>query len=150
MIEAGDWPSAKEMRRLASAAVAATLATLAPTIAPAAEVSVVFTNDDRVRALNRRYRSRDTATNVLSFPGPRDDSGRFSPLLGDIVLAREVIVNEAAAEGLPIANHVTHLIVHGLLHLLGYDHRTGAEAAVMEGLETAILAHLGIADPFAH
>lgn len=148
VVEAGDWPAAAELRRLAESAVARSLAAAAE-LAPAAEVCVVFTDDDRIRALNRRYRGRDAATNVLSFPAPPPVPGKLGPLLGDIVLARDTIVDEAAAAGLTIADHLTHLIVHGFLHLLGYHHDTDADAAVMEPLETAILAGLGIADPYA-
>jgi probable rRNA maturation factor len=85
----------------------------------------------------------------LSFPAPGQEKGGFGPLLGDIVLARETIDKEAELAGLTPAAHLTHLIVHGFLHLLGYDHLHDADAAIMEGLETAVLAGLGIADPYA-
>ena len=149
MVEAGDWPAAAELRRLAESAVARSLAAVTAELAPPAEVCVVFTDDDRIRALNRRYRGRDAATNVLSLPAAPPMPGKLGPLLGDIVLARTTIVDEAAAAGLTITDHLTHLIVHGFLHLLGYDHGTDADAAVMERLDTAILARLGIADPYA-
>ncbi len=120
-----------------------------PPLAADAEVSLVFTDDARVRVLNRQYRGKDKPTNVLSFPAAPLYSGRLGPLLGDIVMARETIVAESATQGLDFADHLTHLIIHGFLHLVGYDHETDGEAAVMERLETAILARLGIADPYA-
>ncbi len=118
-------------------------------IADDAEVSLVFTDDSSVRMLNRQYRGKDRPTNVLSFPAAPLVPGRLGPPLGDIVLARETIASESEAQGLDFANHLTHLIIHGFLHLLGYDHETDEEAAIMERLETAILGRLGIADPYA-
>ncbi len=120
-----------------------------PAIADDAEVSLVFTDDERVRVLNRQYRGKDAPTNVLSFPAAPLAPGRLGPPLGDIVLARETIAAKSVAEGLDFAHHLTHLIVHGFLHLLGYDHEADGEAALMERLETAILARLAIADPYA-
>jgi probable rRNA maturation factor len=86
---------------------------------------------------------------VLSFPSAPVGKGVLPPMIGDIVLAAETVAAEAAAAGLTIDAHIAHLLVHGFLHLVGYDHELDAEAAVMEGLETAILAGLGIADPYA-
>ncbi len=148
-VEAGDWPPAPELARLAERAVAAALAAVDAVIAEPAEVSMVFTDDAHVRVLNRDYRGVDAPTNVLSFPAQAQVPGRFGPLVGDIVLARETIAGEAAARGLTLPDHLTHLIVHGFLHLFGYDHEVDDDAAVMERLETAILARLGIADPYA-
>ena len=130
-------------------ALAACLAAGLPAMAAEPEVSLVFADDARIRALNRQYRGKDRPTNVLSFPAAPLDSGRLGPPLGDIVMARETIAAEAAAEGLNFTDHLTHLIIHGFLHLVGYDHETDDEAAVMEQLETAILGRLGIADPYA-
>jgi probable rRNA maturation factor len=114
-----------------------------------AEFSIVLTDDAAMRRLNRAWRSRDRPTNVLSFPSARSSTGRSAPrLLGDIVIAHETTAREAAAAGKSIKNHVSHLAVHGFLHLLGYDHENDEEAEEMEGLERAILAKLGIADPF--
>ena len=147
LIEAGDWPDEAILRRLVDRAVETTLAALRPDLAPSAEVSLVFTDDAHMRALNRRYRGKDSATNVLSFPAAPIDPRHPGPLLGDVVLAFETVAAEAAAGRLALDAHATHLIVHGFLHLLGYDHENDDAAAVMEGLETAILASLGIADP---
>jgi probable rRNA maturation factor len=116
------------------------------------EVSVLLTDDARVRELNRAWRGRDRATNVLSFPAlaPGATSPPGAPvLLGDVVLAYETVAREAAAERKSLRAHLSHLLVHGVLHLLGHDHEDEAEALAMEALETAILGGLGVADPHA-
>lgn len=106
------------------------------------EISVVLTNDDSIQALNKQYRDKDKATNVLSFP--QDDE----ILLGDVILAFETISREAKELDKSFEDHFQHLLVHGLLHLLGYDHETDEEAAEMEGLETEICVELGLDDPY--
>jgi probable rRNA maturation factor len=113
------------------------------------ELAVVLADDAAIRALNRRWRGKDSPTNVLSFPsgGPRCRGPVKS--LGDIVIAFETAVREARAGELPLPHHVAHLAVHGFLHLVGYDHATDPEAEVMEALETAVLARLGMPDPYA-
>jgi probable rRNA maturation factor len=111
---------------------------------PAAAVLALDT-DAAVRRLNRAYRGIDKPTNVLSFPSG-DPSGEH---LGDIIFARQTVVREAADLGIPVAHHIQHLTVHGLLHLLGYDHETDTDAAAMEALETRLLARLGVPDPYA-
>ena len=108
-------------------------------------VSILLTDDASVRELNGRFRSKDYATNVLSFPASAHPEG----LLGDIALACGVCAREAAEQGKPLANHLQHLVTHGVLHLVGYDHETDAEAEQMEGLERVILAVLGVPDPYA-
>ncbi len=117
------------------------------------EISLVFTDDAEQRALNRDYRHKDSATNVLSFPNMDDSTpppaAGLPRLLGDVVLARETVIREAQAQGKSVADHATHLLVHGVLHLLGYDHQSPAEAEEMEALERQILAALDIADPYA-
>jgi probable rRNA maturation factor len=111
------------------------------------EVSVLFADDAVVRDLNARFRGKDKSTNVLSFPAV---SAGHAPLaLGDIVLAFETVEREAEADGKPFRDHAAHLLVHGLLHLLGYDHEADDEAEDMERRETEILAALGIPDPYA-
>jgi probable rRNA maturation factor len=102
-----------------------------------------------MRVLNRRYRKQDKPTNVLSLPAAPPLVGRLGPLLGDVVLAAETVRKEAESQGLAVAAHLTHLIIHGFLHLIGHDHENEAEALVMEGLETAILDDLGLPDPYA-
>jgi probable rRNA maturation factor len=112
------------------------------------ELAVVLTDDDAIRELNRRWRSLDRPTNVLSFKASCLPAG--SPVvLGDIVIAFETAAREAAAEGKPFVHHVAHLGVHGFLHLMGYDHQLDAEADVMENLERRILARLDVPDPYA-
>ena len=108
-------------------------------------VSVLLAGDALVRELNVRHRGKDRATNVLSFPAPKAFPGR----LGDVVLAFETIAAEAETQGKPFADHARHLIVHGILHLLGHDHADAGEAERMEARERAILARLGVRDPYA-
>ncbi|MFZ5790283.1 MAG: rRNA maturation RNase YbeY [Pseudomonadota bacterium] len=140
-----DLPSAVTLaRRAARAALAAALGEGAPV-----GLALALGDDALLRRLNRTYRGRDKPTNVLSFPqseapGPLA-ARRF---LGDVAVARETLLAEAAAEGKPAAHHLSHLIVHGVLHLLGYDHQRATEARRMEALERRILAGLGIPDPY--
>ena len=109
------------------------------------EVTVLLTDDVTVRDLNARFRGKDAPTNVLSFPAA--DSAR--PYLGDVALAFGVCVVEAKAQGKRLVDHLSHLTVHGVLHLLGYDHEADDEAEVMEDMERAILSRIGIRDPYA-
>jgi probable rRNA maturation factor len=111
-------------------------------------IAVLLTDDDAVRDLNARFRDKDRPTNVLSFPGADMPMPGQPPHLGDIVLAHGVCAGEAEAQGKTMTSHLTHLVVHGVLHLLGCDHMTEAEAKAMEAEEKAILAELGIADPY--
>jgi len=114
-----------------------------------AELAVVLADDRLVRSLNREYRGRDSLTNVLSFAGLDGPCETGAPcLLGDVVLARETVVREACEQGKSPADHIAHLVVHGVLHLLGYDHQTTVQAEAMENLERAVLAELGVADPY--
>ena len=148
-VEAGSWPPEPELAALTRRAAGGVLAALAGDATPDSELSVVFTDDAHVRVLNAGWRGKDKATNVLSFPAfPHGLRGTFPPLLGDIVLAAETVAGEAQAEGKPLSDHISHLIVHGILHLIGYDHESDAEAEEMEGLERQILAGLGIPDPY--
>jgi probable rRNA maturation factor len=115
-----------------------------------AGLALALGDDALLRRLNRDYRGRDKPTNVLSFshvatPGAPAQGDRF---LGDVAIARETLLAEAIAEGKPATHHLSHLIVHGVLHLLGYDHETAAEARRMEALERKVLAGLGIPDPY--
>src|SRR5690606_7773710 len=114
----------------------------------ATELSIRIVDDAEARALNRDYRNRDYATNVLSFPADLPP-GITVPLIGDIVLCAPVIAREAQEQGKALGDHYAHLAIHGVLHLLGFDHGTDAEAARMEALETRILAGLGIGNPYA-
>jgi probable rRNA maturation factor len=108
-------------------------------------VTLLLTDDETVAALNERFRGKAGPTNVLSFPAPDNPEDH----LGDIALAYGVCAREAAEQGKPLAHHLQHLVAHGVLHLLGYDHLTEAEAEEMEALERRILAGLGVPDPYA-
>lgn len=139
-----------DLEHRARAAVTAVLQHLA--IREPLEISLVFTDDAEQRVLNRDWRGKDRSTNVLSFPN-MDDDGPAVPglprLLGDVVLARETVTREAREQGKTLTDHTTHLLVHGTLHLLGYDHEAAEEAAEMEALERVVLERLGVADPYA-
>jgi probable rRNA maturation factor len=147
-VEAGDWGDRRKLGRLAKKAVAASMASgLRAT--PGSELSILFTDDASIRVLNATWRKIDKPTNVLSFPGTPPKGAVYGPLLGDIVLAHETVLREAQEQHLTFDHHLTHLIVHGLLHLFGHDHIDEGEAEMMESLETAILGSLGIGDPYA-
>lgn len=109
------------------------------------DLTVLLADDGAVRDLNARFRAKDVPTNVLSFPA----APSAAPHLGDIALAYGVCAREAGAQGKPLAHHLQHLVVHGVLHLLGSDHHDDAEAEGMEAAERAILARLGVPDPYA-
>ena len=111
------------------------------------QVTLVLTDDAEMRALNRTWRGKDAATNVLSFPTHEKVKG--PGLLGDVVIAFETTSKEARAQHIAFDNHVAHLVVHGVLHLVGLDHIEDAEAERMEAIERTVLASLGIADPYA-
>jgi probable rRNA maturation factor len=117
------------------------------------ELAVMLTDDPGIRTLNRNWRGIDKPTNVLSFPALQPEGARkpgdAPPMLGDIAIAYETLRREADEEGKPFDHHLSHLAVHGFLHLVGYDHENDAEAEGMEALETEILAQLGIPDPYA-
>lgn len=125
-------------------------------LAPRVELGVRLADDAELRRLNHRYRGRDAPTNVLSFAASDATPGHLPALpedgaplaLGDVVMALETVRDEAGAQGKSVADHVGHLVVHGVLHLVGYDHESDADAKIMEWLETAVLAGLGIADPY--
>ena len=155
-IEAEGWPDEQKLEALAARALGHAADVLVdeedqPFGKSPVEVSLVFTDDASIRTINAEWRGQDKPTNVLSFPafpiGPGDPPG---PMLGDIILARQTIGREAADLDKPFDEHLTHLLVHGFLHLFGYDHMDDEEAAEMEGLETRILAGLGLSDPYGH
>lgn len=153
-VDTEDWP-AGDWSALAERAAAA-LARVVPELDnPRLSASVLFTSDAEIHALNREWRERDKPTNVLSFPMLNRAELLALPndgppvLLGDVALAYETCAREADEKGVPLADHAAHLIVHGLLHLAGYDHELGArEAEAMEALEVKALAVLGVADPY--
>jgi probable rRNA maturation factor len=112
------------------------------------DFTILLASDRKLHALNRDFRGKDKPTNVLSFPSGDTVGPRGALLLGDIVIAYGTVAREAAAQGKTIRDHLLHLVVHGVLHLLGHDHQRSAEAARMESIETELLAGLGIADPY--
>lgn len=148
-------PLEKEVCRLLDSAVHAAVEHCChyPQISErSAEISIVLCDDAFIRDLNKNYRGKDKATNVLSFP--QSDFNDFIPpqgilAFGDIILSYQTIEREAAVQDKTFADHFTHMVVHGTLHLLGYDHEKEAEAEEMEGLEIAILQKMGIENPYS-
>jgi probable rRNA maturation factor len=160
LVERGDWSALGDAADLAERAATAALSEAG--VAPEGrENSLLLTDDDAVADLNRRFRGKDGPTNVLSWPAfdlAPDEPGATPPEppcgpdgmspLGDVALAAETVAREAAERSLAIRDHVAHLIVHGVLHLLGYDHEGEADAETMERLERRALARIGVADPY--
>lgn len=135
-------PLAKRTVRVAVAAAAAALATTD------GEVSVVLTSDAGIKQLNRDWRDIDKPTNVLSFPAPQMKNTGGAKLLGDIVIAYETLKRECDDEGKAFLHHLSHLTVHGFLHLIGYDHQNDSDADEMEGLESKIMNAMKLPDPY--
>lgn len=154
-VEAENWPDEAVLRTLSERSLNAAADVLAnelrqPFSTPPAELSLVFTDDQSIREINAQWRGQDKPTNVLSFPAFPLTPGKLpGPMLGDIVIARETLERESVELGKSFEDHLTHLLVHGFLHLFGYDHVNEADALIMEGLETRILAALGLSDPYA-
>lgn len=152
LVRAGAWKKALP-RAAAACRVAARAAYAQRQRRPAAEVSVLLAGDAFVRSLNRDYRGQDKATNVLAFAAQEGDGPGPQPgatvMLGDVVVAYGTAAREAAREGKSLGDHLSHLVVHGVLHLMGHDHDTDRKARAMERLEAKVLAGIGIADPYA-
>lgn len=148
-VEGGAWGDPAGLEALARRAVAAAFSVASDRPRDEVEISLLFTDDSGIRALNRDWRDKDKPTNVLSFPAAPTRPGAPGPRpLGDVAVAFETVRREAEAEDKTFDDHLSHLLVHGVLHLLGYDHELEAEAEIMEGLEVKALATLGIADPY--
>jgi probable rRNA maturation factor len=148
MIQSPEWkvePRAGAIVRKAIWAAASAAST------PRAELAIVLTDDSAIHALNREWRGHDAPTNVLSFPAPQSRGRKRTPPapLGDIIIAFETTAREARTEGKPLKHHLSHLAVHGFLHLIGYDHETARDAKRMQSLEIEILAGLGVPNPYA-
>lgn len=143
LIEDPAWEAA-EPRAAALAEIAAAAVLEHERAAVAGDLAILLADDARIAALNAEFRGKDAPTNVLSFP-----ASERAAALGDIALAFGVCAREAAEQGKSLAHHLQHLTAHGVLHLLGYDHESDAEAEAMEAAERAILAGLGVADPYA-
>jgi probable rRNA maturation factor len=146
------WDAEPEAEAVIRRAIDTAAASITDDIADA-ELAVMLTDDAGIRTLNRNWRNIDKPTNVLSFPALRPEGTRQPddppPMLGDIAIAYETTRREADDEDKPFDHHLSHLAVHGFLHLIGYDHETDDEAEEMENLERRILAQLGIPDPYA-
>ncbi|WDZ76972.1 rRNA maturation RNase YbeY [Ensifer adhaerens] len=153
-VEEGNWPEEEALLAFSAPVLEAAAAYLAaeekqPLPKTPPELSLVFTDDASMRAINAEWRNQDKPTNVLSFPAfPVTPGTMPGPMLGDIIVARETLEREAVELDKSFDAHLTHLLVHGFLHLFGYDHMEDDEAERMESLETRILARLGLSDPY--
>lgn len=153
-IEAGDWGDPADLEARAGEVLAAAMCDLSENEAQPfpdepPEVSLVLGDDEMVKAINSEWRGQAKPTNVLSFPAfELTPGGMPGPMLGDIILARETIEREASELGKPVDEHIAHLIVHGFLHLFGYDHIENDDAEKMEAIETRILISLDLSDPY--
>ncbi|MEW6437242.1 MAG: rRNA maturation RNase YbeY [Pseudomonadota bacterium] len=147
VVEGALWENAPDVPGWVAAAIGEAILKSGVKLSPGVEISILLTDDESIQKLNAQWRGKDQATNVLSFPAPGKIETR--PSLGDIAIAYETCAREAGVELKTFQAHVTHLAVHGFLHLIGFDHETEAEAVEMETLERDILAALGISDPYA-
>ena len=148
-IECEQWDELAGLEALVESALQAANREAGQKLFEGAEVSLLFCDDAKIQELNRAWRGLDKPTNVLSFPAAPPDRLASAPLLGDIAIAFETVKREACQEEKNLSDHTSHMIVHGFLHLLGYDHENEEEAEHMEDLERRALARLGIADPYA-
>ncbi len=146
-LELGAWP---DLQALCEAAIAAALQHVRTKLAKNTELSILFASDSEIRELNRNWRQQDKPTNVLSFPAVTPDKLKKTPVLGDLALAFETIEKEALADEKRFRDHTSHLIIHGFLHILGFDHQTVSDAERMEAVEIAALASLNITNPYAN
>lgn len=143
------WSDRVDAEELVNRAVSKIIEVTNTSLHSQAEVSFTFSDDERIRKLNGKWRKKDAPTNVLSFPATRRGELSDALLLGDVVLAYETIDREAVYEGKRFSHHATHMIVHGFLHLIGFDHELEADAIEMENFESRILMGLGMPDPWA-
>ena len=151
-VQAPGWnATVTDIEPLCHKVVAAALRDIEPRTRERLEVSLLLTDDATIRDLNARWRGKDRPTNVLSFPamGEEETGGDGPVLLGDVVIALETTCAEASDEGLAVETHLSHLLVHGVLHLRGHDHEDDHEAAIMEARESQIMRELGFPDPYA-
>ncbi len=146
-VAAPAWEAVAGLEALTRDCLRQSLAASGAALAPDCEISVTFCDDAAIRALNAQWRGKDQPTNVLSFPTPGALAAK--PLLGDVVVAYETVAREAGEQGKALRDHAAHMVAHGFLHLIGYDHETAAEAEAMEALERKIAAALGFPDPYA-
>ena len=151
LIESEAWQMLPEAEDIVRRAIALAATSKAVICRRKSELAVLLCDDETIASLNARWRGQEKPTNVLSFPAPplQGDMPYEKVPLGDIAIAYETLAREASEQGKPVSDHLSHLVVHGFLHLLGYDHHRGSEADCMERLERDILAQIGIADPYA-
>lgn len=145
-VECECWLSLADLGALIERCLTEALAETDEPVRDGAEVSLLLCDNARIRALNAQFRGMDKPTNVLAFPGP--EPIETTHVLGDIAIAYETVAREAEEQGKPLPHHLCHMIVHGFLHLLGYDHQTDDEAETMEAHEARVLQRMGIADPY--
>jgi probable rRNA maturation factor len=148
MVEAESWSQAGDIEGIARRAAEAVIATAPDAPAEELAATLLLTDDAAIRELNRTWRGHDKATNVLSFPSDSPALPGEPRHLGDIALSYETLAREAGEEGKSLPDHAAHLVVHGILHLLGQDHTDEADAEAMERVEVAALARIGVADPY--
>jgi probable rRNA maturation factor len=148
LVEDPRWEALGDLEALAAGAVEAALGVARDAPAGPLELSLMLADDAALQALNRDWRGKDRPTNVLSFPAPPQEETPGPRHLGDIAMAYETLAREAEQDGKSLTDHALHLIVHGTLHLVGYDHEEEAEAETMEGLEIEALARLGVGNPY--
>lgn len=144
------WPDIADLKELATQAISSAYAESQCDLEIDFVVSLLFCSDSRIQDLNREWRSQDKATNVLSFPAPQDLVIDDCLVLGDLALSYETVFRESEIEEKKIVDHLSHLIIHGFLHLLGFDHETESDAEEMEWIERRSLAKIGIMDPYAN
>jgi probable rRNA maturation factor len=147
IVSAAPWEDFDGLEGLTRACIEASLAESGATLVDGCEISVTYCDDSDIRELNARWRGKDKPTNVLSFPTPGPLEAR--PLLGDIVIAYETVAREAGEQDKTLREHTSHMVIHGFLHLIGYDHESAKEAEEMESLEGRIASRLGLRDPYA-
>lgn len=146
IVSSPQWEALDGLDALARRAVRQCVATTGARLTQDCEVCVNFCDDATIRALNAQWRGMDKPTNVLSFPTPGPLVKKI--LLGDIVIAHETVAREAGEQDRSLQDHVSHMVVHGFLHLIGYDHETSAEAEIMEAVERRVALALGLSDPY--
>jgi probable rRNA maturation factor len=147
-MECESWSLLDSLEALVDKALQVTVQVANKKLLEKAEISFLFCDDERIRELNREWRMIDKPTNVLSFPASTPERLATARLLGDIAISYETVVRECQDEEKTLSNHTCHMVIHGFLHLLGYDHETDEEAEEMEALERLALARMGIADPY--
>ena len=144
------WSDIADLKEVATYAISSAYAESQCDLESDFVVSLLFCSDSRIQDLNREWRSQDKATNVLSFPAPQDLVMGESLVLGDLAVSYETVLRESEIEEKKIVDHLSHLIIHGFLHLLGFDHETESDAEEMEWIERRSLAKIGIMDPYAN